>query len=298
MLVPVSLALFLAAAPHVSPPAVVSEADVDPPLARLTAAEARFLRARSALAAGDAAAAERELSGLAAALPAIADRVEALLRGRGRGPGAPATRPSRRGSGSPRPPSSGPRRGCRWGGCRPPRGDPSRRSRRSGHCWDLPAPGDLSRGDAAPRALLFAGKVLSDQPDGKEEARKLFLECWAGHALSPEAKECRARPGRAAPASRRSARRRGPPAPGRGAPRLEPERAGPRRGEAAGGEAAAPGPRRPARLSRGVRPGKGAPEAPAARRRGRGARPGGRGLHATPRSVPGRSTYWRSRAPT
>ena len=37
------------------------------------------------------------------------------------------------------------------------------------------------------RTLLFAGKVLSGQPDGEAEARRLFLDCWAGHALAPEA---------------------------------------------------------------------------------------------------------------
>ena len=57
----------------------------------------------------------------------------------------------------------------------------------------LPAPGDLSRGDPAPRALLLAGRILAEQPGGGAEARRIFLDCWAGHALSGEAKECRTR---------------------------------------------------------------------------------------------------------
>jgi soluble lytic murein transglycosylase len=192
MLVPVALALFLAAAPHVAPPAVVSEADVDPPLARRTPAETRFLRARTALAAGDAAAAERELTGLATALPAISDRVEALSAAVAEAQGFPdrAIETWKR-----VPPTSllWPQARMSLGRLQVAAGRPVDAVDAVRPLLGLQAPGDLSRGDPAPRALLFAGKVLADRPDGQEEARRLFLDCWAGHALSPEAKECRTR---------------------------------------------------------------------------------------------------------
>jgi soluble lytic murein transglycosylase len=192
MLVPVSLALFLAAASHAPPPAVVSEADVDPPLARRTSAEARFLRARAALAAGDSAAAERELSGLASALPAISDRVDALSAAVAEAQGLPdlAIETWKR---IPATSLLWPQARMSLGRLQASAGRPVEAVEAVRPLLGLQAPGDLSRGDAAPRALLFAGKLLSEQPDGKEEARKLFLDCWAGHALSPEAKECRAR---------------------------------------------------------------------------------------------------------
>ena len=188
MLLPVAIALLLAA----PGPAVVSESDVQPPSARSTAAEARFLRARAELASGDAAAAERELSGLASALPAIADRVEAME----------AAAAEAQGEGDRAIETWGriPATSLLWPMARMSLGRLHAAAGRGAESVlavrplvGLPAPGDLSREDPAPRALLFAGKVLSEQADGGGEARRHFLDCWAGHALAPEAKECRTR---------------------------------------------------------------------------------------------------------
>jgi soluble lytic murein transglycosylase len=189
MLLTLSLALSLAAS---APLAVVGEADVHPPAVRRTAAEVRFLRARQAMASGDAAAAERELPGLATALPAIADRVEAVAAAaaEAQGDGERAIEIWGRIQAT----------SLLWPQARMSLGRLHAAAGRGGDAvaavrplLGLPAPGDLSRSDPAPRALLFAGKILAEQADGRGEARRLFLDCWAGHALSPEAKECRTR---------------------------------------------------------------------------------------------------------
>ena len=177
---------------HATPPAVVSEADVRPPAARRSPAEVRFLRARSALAAGDPQAAARDLSGLAVLLPSIADRVEALAASAAEAEGnaEQAIEAWRR----------VPRESVLWPQARismarllAASGKPQEAVEALGPLLVLPAPGDLSRGDPAPRALLMAGRILAEQPGGAAEARRIFLECWAGHALSGEAKECRTR---------------------------------------------------------------------------------------------------------
>ena len=192
MLQPVALALFLSASVPASAPAVVGEADVQPAAARRTAAEARFLRARAALVSGDAAAADRELAGLAAELPAIADRVVAMQ----------AAAAEARGEGDRAIETWGlvPATSLLWPRARMALGRLHAAAGRGAEAVlaveslvGLPAPGDLSREDPAPGALLFAGKVLSGLPDGGGEARRLLLDCWAGHALAPEAKECRLR---------------------------------------------------------------------------------------------------------
>jgi len=188
MLLTVVTALSLAA----SFPALVGEADVDPPSARRTAAEARFLRARAALALGDAAGAERELPGLTAALPAIADRVNALAAAAAEARGEPDRAVEIWGI-IPSTSLLWPRARMSLGRLHAAAGRGAEAVLAVRPLVGLAAPGDLSREDPAPRALLFAGKVLSGQPDGEAEARRLFLDCWAGHALAPEAKECRAR---------------------------------------------------------------------------------------------------------
>jgi len=188
MLLPVAIALFLS----VSGPAVVSESDVQPPSARRSAAEAQFLRARSALASGDAATALQELAGLAASLPAVADRVEAMEGAAAEAQGEWARAIETWG----RIPATSllwPRARMSLGRLQAAAGRGAEAVLSVQPLLGLPAPGDLSREDAAPRALLFAGRILSELPDGGVEARRLFLDCWAGHALAPEAKECRSR---------------------------------------------------------------------------------------------------------
>jgi soluble lytic murein transglycosylase len=186
------LAPLLALAIAASPPVVVGEADVSPPAARRTPAESRLLRARAALASGDAAAAEGELEGLTALLPAIPDRIAAMR----------ATAAEAQGDGSRAieawgqvPPGSvlWPQARVSMGRLLHAAGRPAEAVGALEPLLALPAPGDLSRADPAPRALLLAGKILSEQPGGGPEARRMFLECWAGHALAPEAKECRTR---------------------------------------------------------------------------------------------------------
>lgn len=188
MLLPVAISIFLAA----PAPAVVSESDVQPAFEKRTASEVRFLRARAALDSGDAAAAERELSGLASALPAIADRVEAMEAAAAEAQGEVDRAIQTWG----RIPASSllwPRARMSLGRLHAAAGRGAEAVRAVRPLVGLPAPGDLSREDPAPRALLFVGKILSEQPDGGGEARRMFLDCWAGHALAPEAKECRTR---------------------------------------------------------------------------------------------------------
>jgi soluble lytic murein transglycosylase len=188
MILAAAVALLL----HATPPAVVSEADVRPPVARRTPAEVRFLRARSALAAGDSQAAARDLSGLAVLLPSIADRVEALAASAAEAEGNPEQAIAAWGR--------VPRESVLWPQARisvarllAASGKAREAVEALGPLLVLPAPGDLSRGDPAPRALLMAGRILAGEPGGAAEARRIFLECWAGHALSGEAKECRTR---------------------------------------------------------------------------------------------------------
>src|SRR5512137_2231475 len=172
--------------------AVVGEADVSPPAARRTPAEARLLRARAALSTGDAAAAERELEGLEALLPAIPDRIDAMraTAAEAQGDGGRAVLAWER-----VPPGSVlyPQARVSMGRLLHAAGKPTEAVAALQPLLAIQAPGDLSRADPAPRALLLAGKILAEQPGGGPEARRLFLECWAGHALAAEAKECRSR---------------------------------------------------------------------------------------------------------
>jgi peptidoglycan lytic transglycosylase len=54
----------------------------------------------------------------------------------------------------------------------------------------LRPPADLAKPDYAAPALLLAGR-LSDDGGDPAAARRAFLDCWAGHPLSPESGECR-----------------------------------------------------------------------------------------------------------
>lgn len=189
MLLPLAAVALLLAT---SPPGVVTEADVQPPSTKRTPAESRFLRARAALAAGDPAAAARDLAGLAPLLPAIADRVEALSAAAAEAEGDAGRAIEAWGR--------IPRESLLWPQARVSIARSLAAAGRGADAVEalrpliaIPAPGDLSRGDPAPRALLVAGRILADQPGGGPEARRLFLDCWAGHALSGEAKECRTR---------------------------------------------------------------------------------------------------------
>ncbi|MEY2669496.1 MAG: hypothetical protein RJA59_2134 [Pseudomonadota bacterium] len=188
MLVSLATALLLAA----SPPVLVTEADVQPPSTKRTPAETRFLRAKASLAAGDAVAASRDLAGLAPLLPAIADRVEAVSAAAFEAGGEPERAIEAWGR--------IPRESLLWPQARVSIARVLAASGKGAEAVEalrpllaIPAPGDLSRGDPAPRALLVAGRILADQPGGAPEARRIFLDCWAGHALSGEAKECRSR---------------------------------------------------------------------------------------------------------
>jgi hypothetical protein len=157
-----------------------------------TPAETRFLEGRALLQAGKAGPALALLPGLREALPAVADRVDALeaqaLEALGRPEAAEgAWKRIREGS-------------LLWPEARLAQARLAVAAGRAGEAVEalrplmaLPAPSDLSRPDPAPRALLLAGTVLAGQPDGAAAARRAWVECWAGHALSAEAKECRAR---------------------------------------------------------------------------------------------------------
>ena len=283
---PLATALLLAASP---PAAGRPRPTCSPPPRGARPAEARFLRARAALAAGDAAAASRDLAGLAPLLPAIADRVEALSAAAFEAQGD-RTGPSRPGGGSRRESLLWPQARVSIARLLAASGKGAEAVEALRPLLAIPAPGDLSRGDPAPRAAPRGGTILADQPGGAPEARRIFLDCWAGHALSGGGQGVPHPPGGAAPARRRTPRRRGRGPQGRGAARLEPQRAGPRGGPEGRGSAAAPGGRRAALLPGGLRPGEGAPQAAPVRRRGRRARARGRGLHRSRPCGPGRST--------
>jgi soluble lytic murein transglycosylase len=155
-------------------------------------AESRFLEARALLQAGKGEQALGAASGLREALPAVADRVDALEAQAAEAVGHPTR-------------ATGAWRRIREGSLVWPEarlavarleiaaGRPAEALESLRPLMALPAPADLSRPDPAPRALLLAGITLAGQPDGAAAARRAFVDCWAGHALSAEAKECRAR---------------------------------------------------------------------------------------------------------
>ena len=171
-------------------PAVVSETDVRPSVARRTPAEARFLRARAALAAGDADGAARDLPGLAELLPSIPDRVEALAAAVAEAQSNPEAAIAAWGR--------IPTESVLWPQARLAMARILLGSGKRAEAVEALRPlldGRVAkegwRGDPVSRALLLAGKILAAEPGGGAEARRLLLECWAGHALSGDAKECR-----------------------------------------------------------------------------------------------------------
>ncbi len=153
--------------------------------------EARFLRALALVFAGRGEEAARALEGLEAALPTIADRVrfwraQALaLAGRGR-EAAEIFGGVTRGS-------------LLWaealvGRARALRalGDGEAALAALEPVAAQPAPPDQSHTDWSATALLLAGEIRTGLPDPADPAaaRRSFADCWAGHPLAPEAKEC------------------------------------------------------------------------------------------------------------
>jgi soluble lytic murein transglycosylase len=151
---------------------------------------AAFVRALALLEAGRHGEALEATEGLAEKLPEIADRIaylraEALLAA-GRSADALAAF------------AEVPDRSLRGPEAR------LARARLSASLGDLPAalaalaplvalrpPADLAKPDFGAPALLLAGRY-SDEGGDPAAARRAFLDCWAGHPLSPEAGECRA----------------------------------------------------------------------------------------------------------
>lgn len=184
MLAPLLIASVLAALP--SP---LTDADLAPVTG---AAEAGFVRAVALAREHKAAEALRALEGLDARLPAIADRIR-FLRGEvlaalGRPRDAAAAWEGVAGESLLAPQA------------RIARARELRKARdREGALAALAplvaddAPLDLSRADVGASALLLAGELRADGPTpDPAAARVLFLACWAGHPLAPEAAACRA----------------------------------------------------------------------------------------------------------
>ena len=152
--------------------------------------EARFLRGRALVQAGRGAEALPVLAGLSAALPDIADRVEALSAAAAESAGRTADAAAaweRIPDGS----LLWPEARLAVARLQVAAGQPAAAVASLRRLLDQPAPSDLSRPDPASRALLFAARTLATEPD-PAEARRLLLDCWTRHPLAPEARECRA----------------------------------------------------------------------------------------------------------
>lgn len=154
-------------------------------------AEERFLAARALVQAGKAEEGLSALRGLRESLPAIADRVDGLEALAAEAAGRPAQaaeawRRVREGS-------------LLWVEARVSLARLEIAAGRTDEALEVlrplaspaAAPEGARRG-SSPRALLLAGTLLAGRPDGAPAARRAFLECWAGHPMSAEAKDCRA----------------------------------------------------------------------------------------------------------
>jgi soluble lytic murein transglycosylase len=184
MLAPLLLASALAALPL-----SLTESDL---AAATGAAEGRFVRAVALSREGRSADALRALEGLDSQLPAIADRIRFIradaLAALGRHRDAASAWESVAAESLLAPKA------------RIARARALREARdREGALAALAplvadeAPLDLSRPDVGATALLLAGELRAGGPKpDPAAARVLFLACWAGHPLAPEAAACRA----------------------------------------------------------------------------------------------------------
>ena len=152
--------------------------------------EARFLRALAEEATGDCAASIETAAGLAAQLPEIAGRVEALrgrcLAGLGRHDEAAAAFAAV-------PASSVARGDALVGRARSLAAAGKAREALAGLAplLDLPAPADPARKDPAASALALAGALhAAAEPPDAAGARADFLRCWSEHVIAPEAPAC------------------------------------------------------------------------------------------------------------
>jgi len=183
--------LFEPLAPGVSSAAARSQdpAEVAKALEGRVEPEARLLRGRALVQAGRAAEAADALAGLAAALPDVADRIDALLAAAAEAAG----RPAEAAAALERIPDGSlvfPDARLGLARLRIAAGQPAAAVAALSPVLALPAPGDLSRPDPASRALLAAGRAMARSDPAA--ARRFFLDCWARHPLSPEARDCRA----------------------------------------------------------------------------------------------------------
>jgi soluble lytic murein transglycosylase len=153
--------------------------------------EARFLRGLALVFAGRGEEAAGALAALEARLPAIADRIrfwrgQALALGGRRQEAADLFGGVPRGS-------------LLWAEAQVAR---ARALHALGHAEAAvaalepvaaqPPPPDLSHPDWSATALLLSGEILAGRrgPADQAAARQSFSDCWAGHPLAPESKEC------------------------------------------------------------------------------------------------------------
>ncbi len=153
--------------------------------------EARFLRGLALVSIGRGEEAARALAGLEEVLPAIADRVR-FWRGQ-------ACILSGRKQEAVEAFAGIPRGSLLWAEAQVARaralralGDREAAVAALEAIATQPPPPDLSHPDWSATALLLSGEMLAGRhgPADQAAARRSFADCWAGHPLAPESKEC------------------------------------------------------------------------------------------------------------
>ncbi len=183
-------------------------------LARSSLPEARYLRGVALVNAGRGAEAARALARLAGELPDLADHVSWWT---GQALDLAGDRRAAAAAYAAVPPSSllWPESRIALGKALEAHGDVAGALRAFDALAALGPPADLSKPDLAATALLLSGRLRASRADApsREAARHDLVECWAGHPLAPESRDCRVRlgslppPGNAPPGVEDSLRR-------------------------------------------------------------------------------------------
>jgi len=155
---------------------------------------ARLLRAMALTRAARGAEAARALAGLEGALPALADRI-AMLAGRALEAAGDARHAAEAYGRVPATSLEFPEARLQQARLLDGLGDRAAALSALGPVLERPPPAESWRPDPAAAALLLAGRLRAAEGSGAgmAAARGHLLECWAGHPLAPEAKDCLAR---------------------------------------------------------------------------------------------------------
>jgi soluble lytic murein transglycosylase len=155
---------------------------------------ARLLRAMALARAGRGAEAAQALAGLEKSLPAVADRV-AFLAGRALEAAGDARGAAAAYGRVPATSLEFPEARLQQARVLAGLGERSAALSALGPVLGRPPPAEPWRADSAAAALLLAGQLCAAEGHeaGAGAARGHLLECWAGHPLAPESKDCLAR---------------------------------------------------------------------------------------------------------